>query len=101
MRLVFTQEALSDLSELRSCLIDRSPKALSSVVQQIESRIKAAMSNPNMGRPSPLLGVRELVEPKYGYVIPYALLQGNFHVLRVYHGSRKPLDYSELVLPFT
>ncbi len=101
MRLVFTVEARLDLSELRGYLINQSPNGLANVTQHIEGRIKAAMANPNIGRPSPLVGVRELIEPKYGYLIPYALLQNDFYVLRIYHGSRQPLDYSNLVLPFT
>lgn len=99
MRLVFTVEAKRDLDELRDYLKPLSPKGFSSVVSKIRSRIEAGMANPRIGRPTPRDDVRELVDPKYGLIIPYYAKGGTFFVLRIYQGHRSPLAYEEMNLP--
>jgi toxin ParE1/3/4 len=99
MRLVFTVEAKRDLDELRDYLKPLSPKGFSSVVTHIRSRIEAGMANPRIGRPTPQDDVRELVDPKFGFVIPYYIKGENFFVLRVYQARRSPLAYEDLTLP--
>ena len=96
MRIVFTEDAKSDLEELRRYLEPLSPKGLANVVAALERRIVIASENPRSGRPTPRPDVREAVEPRYGFVIPYTLIADDFYVLRVYRSMRRPLDYSEL-----
>jgi toxin ParE1/3/4 len=43
--------------------------------------------------------VREAVEPRYGFIIPYCVRGDALYVLRVYRARRQPLDYDELDLP--
>ena len=99
MKLVFTREAKRDLDELRAYLQPLSPKGLANVVQSIELRITTGLANPRIGRPTPREDVRELVESKYGFLIPYYVKRNKFYVLRVYSARRKPLDYDALTLP--
>jgi plasmid stabilization system protein ParE len=96
MRIVFTEDAKSDLEELRRYLEPLSPKGLANVVAALERRIVIASENPRSDRPTPRPDVREAVEPRYGFVIPYTLIAADFYVLRVYRSMRRPLDYSEL-----
>jgi toxin ParE1/3/4 len=96
MRIVFTKEAKRDLEELRRYLEPLSPKGLANVVATLERRIMVASEHPRSGRPTPRPDVREAVEPRYGFVIPYTLIADAFYVLRVYRSMRRPLDYSEL-----
>jgi plasmid stabilization system protein ParE len=96
MRIIFTEDAKSDLEELRRYLEPLSPKGLANVVAALERRIAIASENPRSGRPTPRPDVREAVEPRYGFVIPYTLIADDFYVLRVYRSMRRPLDYSEL-----
>jgi hypothetical protein len=42
--------------------------------------------------------VREAVEARYGFLIPYYVRGSRLFVLRVYRSSRKPLDYETLNL---
>jgi toxin ParE1/3/4 len=99
VKLVFTREAKRDLDELRAYLEPLSPKGLAHVVQSIELRVSAELANPRIGRPTPRQDVRELVESKFGFVIPYYLKGRTLYVLRVYNARRKPLDYDALTLP--
>ena len=96
MRIVFTEDARSDLEELWRFLEPLSPKGLANVVAALERRIVIASENPRSGRPTPRPDVREAVEPRYGFVIPYTLIADDFYVLRIYRSMRRPLDYSEL-----
>ena len=96
MRIVFTEDAKHDLEDLRRYLEPLSPKGLANVVAALERRIVNASENPRSGRPTPRPDVREVVEPRYGFVIPYTVIADDFYVLRVYRSMRRPLDYSEL-----
>jgi toxin ParE1/3/4 len=78
MRIVFTKEAKRDLLELRRYLEPLSPKGLADVVATLERRIMIASENPRSGRPKPRPNVREAVEPRYGFVIPYMFIADDF-----------------------
>ncbi len=99
MNLVFTREAKRDLDDLRAFLQPLSPKGLANVVHSIELRISGGLSNPRIGRPTPRADVRELVESRYGFLIPYYVKNNVFYILRIYSARRKPLDYDTLILP--
>jgi toxin ParE1/3/4 len=99
MKIVFTAEAKRDLDELRAYLQPLSPSGLARVTAALEARIVAGAEHPNAGRPSPRPDVRELVETRYGFLIPYIVRDDRFLVLRVYRGKRKPLDYGKLSVP--
>ena len=99
MRLVFTTEAKRDLDDIRAYLRPMSPVGLANVVASIRSRLETGMDNPRMGRLTPRDEVRELVDPKYGFIIPYHVKGRTFFVLRVYHARRAPLAYEDITLP--
>jgi toxin ParE1/3/4 len=99
MRIVFTVEAKRDLDGLRSYLRTLSPSGLASVTAALEARIVTGSENPGSGRLTPRPDVRELIETRYGFLIPYVVRDDTFHVLRIYRGNRKPLDYARLMLP--
>ncbi|GLS21939.1 hypothetical protein GCM10007874_49560 [Labrys miyagiensis] len=45
--------------------------------------------------------IREVIEPRYGFIIPY-LVRGNvLYIPRVYQARRRPLDYDSLEIPST
>lgn len=96
MEVIFTTEAKRDLDELREHLAPLSPRGLKRVVAALEARINAVAANPGIGRPTPREDVREAVEAKYGFLIPYYVSGNRLHVLRVYRSVRQPLDYEAL-----
>ena len=99
LRIQLTAEAKADLDQLRIYLGPISPKGLQNIVNAIETRIRLVAEYPASGRPSPRDDVREAIEPKYGFLIPYVLKGDTLHVLRVYRGVRRPLDYQLLPSP--
>ena len=66
------------------------------MVAAIETKIILAAENPAMGRPSPRSNVREMVEPKYGFLRPHYFKCDEPFVLQANRGHRDPLDYENL-----
>lgn len=96
MIIVFTKEAKADLDELRNWLLPLNPAGLVKVTTVLESKIRLIAENPNIGRPTPKSDVREAIETKYGFLIPYWVKDDRLYVLRIYRSKRKPLDYELL-----
>ena len=96
MEVIFTEEAKHDLDELRAYLEPLSPAGLANMVAALEARIRAVSDSPGIGRLTPRDDVREAVEAKYGFLIPYYVRGSKLFVLRVYRSARKPLEYETL-----
>jgi toxin ParE1/3/4 len=96
MIIVFTKEAKTDLDELRDWLRPLSPRGLANVTAALEAKIRLLSENPTIGRPTPREGVRETIETKYGFLIPYWIKGEQLYILRIYRSNRKPLDYDNL-----
>lgn len=99
LRISLTKEAKADLDQLREYLMPLSPQGLQNVVAALEKRVALTAEHPASGRPSPRADVREAIEPKYGFLIPYSVNGEVLHILRIYRGMRKPLDYQTLPSP--
>lgn len=96
MRIVLTREAKADLEDVRSYLLPLNPQGSRRVIEAIKRAIDLIGENPRAGHRTAVADVLEFVEPRYGYRLPYWLKGGRVHILRVYHGARKPLDYERL-----
>ena len=99
MALRLTVPALRDLDELDLYLSDKSPQGLKNVLAAIKQQFLLIEAHPLIGRPALDERLRVVIEPKYGYQIPYVLLGRDLWILRVYNARRAPLDLSTLVLP--
>jgi toxin ParE1/3/4 len=99
MVIVFTREAKRDLDDLRRFLAPLSRKGLKSVTLALEKRLVSVSHAPLMGRLTPHPSVREVIEPHYGFVIPYCVKDDQIVVLRIYRSVREPLDYERLTPP--
>jgi toxin ParE1/3/4 len=99
VRSQLTAEAKADLDKLNAHLVPINPKALHRVVTAIEQRILLTVEYPAGGRLSPRDDVREAIEPRYGFLIPYMVKGDTLHILRIYGGMRQPLDYQLLPSP--
>lgn len=93
MEIRFSTPALVDLEELRTYLKDLSPQGLQNVTDEIERTVYGIPDSIARGRRTSRDDVFEKLTPKYKYLIPYTLRDNILYVLRVYHPSRKPLDY--------
>lgn len=99
MKIIFTEAAARDLVELRAYLEPLSPAGLRKVMQRLEKIIGTIPANPRIGRTTSRPGVRELIEPRYGFLVPYAVIDRTVFVLRLYRSKREPLDYEMLTVP--
>ena len=90
MTILWSPEAIDDLTSLRAYIAEDNPAAARGVALNIIHNIEQLLpNNPRMGRPGRVAGTRELVIPKTPFVIPYRLQRNVIQILRVYHGARR------------
>jgi toxin ParE1/3/4 len=90
MTVVWSPEAIEDLTSLRAYIAEDDPAAAQAVVLRIIQHIEQSLPNhPQIGRPGRVAGTRELVVPKTPFIVPYRLQEHVIQILRVYHGARR------------
>jgi toxin ParE1/3/4 len=90
MTILWSPEAIDDLTSLRAYIAEDNPAAARGVVLHIIHNIEQLLpNNPQMGRPGRVPGTRELVIPKTPFVVPYRLQRNVIQILRVSHGARR------------
>ena len=97
MIIEYTSPALRDLKELRKYLAERSEIGLINVVSDIQETALSISHLLSKGRKTSHDKVFEKVSKKYGYLLPYYIKDNTIYILRVYHSSRKSLDYGKLI----
>lgn len=96
MKVILTFEAFSDLNGIRYFLKPLNPYAAKRVIHAINRTINLIRNNPRIGHPVTGTEIRELIETRYGYRIPYWVADNEVRILRIYHPSREPLEYDKL-----
>ena len=90
MNILWSPEAIEDLTSLQAYIAEDGPAAARGVVLHIIHNIEQLLpDNPQMGRPGRIPGTRELVIPKTPFIVPYRLQRNVIQILRVYHGARR------------
>ena len=89
MKLVWSPEALQDLTEVRAYIARDNPAAATKAVRRIVSLVSTQLpANPESGRIGRVSGTRELVISRSPFVVPYRVRAGPIEILRVYHAAR-------------
>lgn len=87
MKLVYTDEAIGDLTRLREFIAVHNPAAASRIAAELIGKIKLLPEFPKMGSPVQLApvpdGIRDMVFGKY--VVRYSLHASVIIILRVWH----------------
>jgi plasmid stabilization system protein ParE len=96
MRIEFTIMARQDIVDIRLWLEPLNQSGLANVLAALERKILLLAEHPGIGRVTENPVVREGIETRYGFLIPYMVRDGTLFVLRVYHSRREPLDYALL-----
>ncbi|MBL4745899.1 MAG: type II toxin-antitoxin system RelE/ParE family toxin [Flavobacteriaceae bacterium] len=96
MIIEYTSPALRDLEELRIYLTGRSLSGLQNVIADIQEATISVSQSLSKGRKTSHDKILEKISPKYGYLLPYYIKGDTIYILRVYHPSRKPLDYQKI-----
>ena len=87
MPVVFSPEALADLTEIRDYIGDRSPLAASRIAIQLIAACDRLEHLPKRGRPGLVAGTREL-PTIWPYVIVYRITLDAVEIVRVWHRSQ-------------
>ena len=89
MRILWSPEALEDLTDIRAYVSQDDPAAATHLVKRIVSLVaKQLPANPMSGRPGRVQGTRELVIARTPFVAPYRVSSDRIEILRVYHAAR-------------
>jgi toxin ParE1/3/4 len=91
MNILWSPEAIEDLTSLRAYIAEDDPTAARRVVvlHIMHSIEQLLPDNPQMGRPGRVPGTRELLIPNTPFIVPYRLQRNVIQILRVYHGARR------------
>ena len=90
MNILWSPEAIADLTSLQAYIAEDDPAAARGIVLHIMHNIEQLLpDNLQMGRPGRVPGTRELVIPKTPFIVPYRLQRNVIQILRVYHGARR------------
>ena len=90
---------MQDLDDLKEWLRRKNPAGFRSVASQISKTIQPLSAHPAIGRKTLREDIRELVEPRYGFVIPYTVIEDTIFILRIYSAKRYPLAPADLPDP--
>jgi toxin ParE1/3/4 len=90
MRIIWSPEAISDLTGLRDFIAKDNPSAAHGVAEAILNTIELTLlKNPELGSPGRVPGTRELVIPNTPVIVPYRIQSHVLQILGVYHHSRR------------
>jgi toxin ParE1/3/4 len=81
----YSADAIADLVALRSYIAKKNPGAARRVADRIVKSVNGLAQHPRFGKPGRVAGTRELVIPKFPYVICYDEQEGDCLILRILH----------------
>ena len=87
MKLVYSQDAIADLTRLRTFIAENDPAAASRIAADLVTRINSLCAFPEMGRSVPQApvpdSIRDFIFGKY--VVRYTVRGGALVILRIWH----------------
>ena len=87
MEIVWTEQAISDLSEIEDYIAQDKPQAVERVAAHLVSSVEHLAEFPHLGKPGRRPGTRELIIPPY--VLTYRFRPKRLEILSVWHGHRR------------
>ncbi len=89
MQLIWEQDAISDLIELREYIAQFNPGAAENLGKKIIESANFLPENPLLGKVGKLHETRELMIPNSSYTLIYYTESKSISILRIFHQSRK------------
>jgi toxin ParE1/3/4 len=86
MQIVWTQQAITDLSEIERYIERERPSAARRVAAHLVTSVEYLGEFPHLCKPNPRPGTRSLVVPPY--TITYRIRAGALQILSIWHGRR-------------
>ena len=88
-QIVLTELAQQDLTAIKKYICCDNFSAAKEIVKHILEYVENLKENPSLGRAGRVLRTREIIIPKYPYIVPYQVRDNSVYILRVLHTSRK------------
>lgn len=85
----YTKHSIKDLEEIRKYICNDNYHASKKVITHIVLTISNLKFTPNLGRMGRVLRTRELVVPKYPYIVSYRVTDNEIIIYRILHTSKK------------
>jgi len=85
----WTRLAVDDLNQAHEYISADRPLAARSIMERIESAVKALRAHPEIGRRGRVAGTRELVVSRTPFIIAYRVAKQRVEILAVIHGARR------------
>ena len=89
MQIIWEQDAIADLTELRNYIEQFNPSAADKLGKKIIESANLLIENPLLGKVGKLHETRELIIPNTSYTLVYYCESTSLSILRVFHQSRK------------
>jgi toxin ParE1/3/4 len=90
VNIVWSPEAIEDLTSLRAYIGVEDPEAARRLAMRIVDAIETLISqNPEIGRHGRVPGTRELAIARTSHITPYRVKDDAIEVLRILHGARR------------
>jgi plasmid stabilization system protein ParE len=90
LKLIISPRAAADIERLHTFLANTNPEVAGRFAQSLGSAIESLEELPNRGRPTAVVGLRELIVPfgHAAYVLRYAYnaTRDELVVIRIWHG---------------
>jgi len=88
VRVIWTENAISELIELQRFVELDKPEAARKLTQKILTFVERLVQHPYLGRPGREPETRELIVPGTPYIIPYRIVRERLEILAVHHAAR-------------
>lgn len=92
MRIVWTETAIANLTEIRKYIEQDHPAAARRVAQRIIIAVERLAKHPHLGHPGREPETRELIVPGTPYIVPYKVDRQRLAILAVLHAAQDRPD---------
>lgn len=92
MRIVWSETAIANLSEIREYVEQDQPAAARRLARRILISVERLAKHPNLGRHGRELDTRELVIAGTAYIVPYRVRRDSLEIIAVLHAAQDRSD---------
>lgn len=94
MKIRWSKRAIEDLTAIRRYIAADNPRAAQQLARAIAVGAENLSAHPQIGRPSHVPNVRELIVPGLPYLIAYRVREDTIEIIAILHGARDRTNVS-------
>lgn len=100
LRIYYTDEARSDISNIGAFIAQDNPIAAAKVLVAVEEAVELLSQFPSKSRKARQRALHALPLSRYPYIIFFKIRPGVLEVLHVFHGARRHPGFQEAAVEF-